>query len=262
MSASRIVNLQQIKQKNGVCAQTLLKVMDLYAEQFENVNLEKLDKQSNDCLHYPAHLSAASVCNLQCDAFIDHRDFNGRYLEANVCAIDRENGAFNVRYIHWDTQWNAWSHPKHEHLSFNKFGSISTRSLHRSEMSFVRLDKPFGDFIEVRPLHLRNQSKDENERSKYEQWRIAEVCMSDRRSAQVQTVLFEQNAQNGEWQKPKPKADVYWIHLDNVDECAPINTHIQNPIIIGKDKKNKKKRKLNDDDDNANSNRNKRRRTS
>merc|ERR1712048_1299665 len=107
------------------------------------------------------------------------------------------------------------------------------------------MEKPFGDFSEIRPLHLHhckmNGRDTEYDGAAYAQWHIAQICMKDKKSAQVQAVLFGQNKKSGHWAKPRPKADLYWVHLDNEEECAPLNTHIKNPTIISKDLMAKRK---------------------
>merc|ERR1712228_145783 len=215
---------------------------------------------------YPNALSIESVLKFKENDCIDYRDFNGRYLAAKIIAICREHGKeikYGIHYIHWDNKWNVWSVPRFQYLRFNNFGVISQRALHRKEMEYVALQKPFGDIIEVRPLHLhyhnlyklKHESNEENVNKEYvdvySKWHIAEICLKDKFSAQVQAILLVQNEENGEWFKPSPKADLYWVHLDNEKECVPTNTHIKNPIIV-RQVREKKKRKL-DDNQNINS---------
>merc|ERR1712087_512565 len=65
-------------------------------------------------------------------------------------------------------------------------------------------------------------------------------------SAQVHCQLLRQHP-NGDWFKPK-KPDVYWVHLDNAQECAPRNTHIVDPVILnGKNRSPKKAKKKKND---------------
>jgi len=271
--------------------ETLFELVELYQEQLQNINLSNLQSQSNQIgdayiqnianhnqlistlispksdaiipadrsTPYPNSLSVEAVLQFKENECVDYRDFNGRYLKAKINEIGTGKSneiKFGIHYLHWADKWNTWSVPRYQSLRFNHFGVISQRGLHRDEMRYVSMEKPFGDIVEIRPLHLHRHTlfKQEHQpndidadkgeyRDEYLKWCIAEICLKDKFSAQVQAILYVQNEneENGEWFKPTPKADLYWVHLDNEQECAPIDTHIKNPIIAKKSRARKRK---------------------
>ena len=222
--------------------------IELSAGSVQPVQPNVIDFANDDTggLSYPALLDLKMVMSFGEMQLIDYRDFNARYLSAKIMKIsfdtNRECWKFGVHYEGWDDKWNVWSTPKFQFQRYAHHGSVSMRGLHRQEMRYVSLKRPYGDYIEVKPLHLyfhslyklKHQRKackvDGSYVHKYKEWHVAEVCLKDRFSAQVQVVLLRQN-ELGEWFKPLPKADLYWVHLDNEQECAPKNTHIVDGVI-------------------------------
>ena len=188
------------------------------------------------------------------DHLIDYRDFNGRYLKAKIMETDydeeRDHLRFGVHYINWDHKWNVWSAPKYQYRRYAVHGSISQRGRHREEMNYINLQNPCGQYMEVKPLHLYHHSMfklqhqphdtkmDREYIPKYQTWHVAELCFTHKYSAQVKCLLLREN-EDGKWSKPL-KCDVYWVHLDNVMECAPRNTNIVDPVVVHEPEKKKK----------------------
>ena len=212
---------------------------------------------------YPSSMGLDDVMHLVRGTHIDYRDFNGRWLKAQIVQIDIDKVSYakkyGITYVDWDDCWNVWSVPKHQFQRYALYESISQRGLNRNEMKYIKLKKPYGDYLEVKPMHMyfhslykMNYAPDKDQKKKidtnfcnqYLQWHVAQVMLSDRYSAQVQVILFKYDEQDQKWYKKQPKADCYWVHLDNRNECAPRNTHIINPQFkIVKPTTTSKKRK-------------------
>eukprot|EP01084_Bolivina_argentea_P223929 378761_1 len=195
---------------------------------------------------YPKHLTLERVLQFNENEFVDYRDFNARYLKSQIMQISYDEGKkhmkFGIHYVGWADKWNVWSIPKYQHRRYGICGTVSERGLHRDCMRYIRTQPPWGDYLEVRPMHLHehtlfklqhqpnDSALDRSYVDRYLKWHVAQVILNDSNSAQIQVILLMQN-EFGEWYKPQPKADLYWVHLDNEDECAPSNTHILNPTI-------------------------------
>eukprot|EP01083_Nonionella_stella_P161079 527191_1 len=195
---------------------------------------------------YPKHLPLTRVLQFNENEFVDYRDFNARYLKSQIMQISYDEGKkhmkFGIHYVGWADKWNVWSIPKYQHRRYGICGTVSERGLHRDCMRYIRMQPPWGDYLEVRPMHLHehtlfklqhrpnDSALDRSYVDRYLKWHVAQVILNDSNSAQIQVILLMQN-EFGEWYKPQPKADLYWVHLDNEDECAPSNTHILNPTI-------------------------------
>ena len=171
---------------------------------------------------------------------IDYRDCNGRFLEAVILekVIDTNKGytKHGIHYENFTDQFNHWSIPRLQFQRYAVYQSISNRTdINRNCMKYIKLNKPYGDYLEIKPMHLfyhnmfkMNHQQEEydpitmNNCNQYLQWHVAQVISNDR--AQVQCVLFKDYMRTNKWIKSHPP-QIYWVHLDNEKECAPINTH-------------------------------------
>ena len=94
-------------------------------------------------------------------------------------------------------------------------------------------------FLEIRPLHLYNINKNKNTQDydKYLNWYPAKIVLVEQPkmnpitnkleipSAQVKCVLYKYCYETNKWFEPSQReANVYWVHLDNDEECQSMNT--------------------------------------
>ena len=183
-----------------------------------------------------------TVVKLRKGAEIDYRDVFGRFLRAKIMQIvedpddilDKKHG---IHYSGWRNFWNHWSYPRYQYQRYAEHGSISMRKLHRNCMEYIKLNKPYGNFIEIKPIHLfeynmfkmehdGDDTIDVNYCNQYLKWHVGEVVDCDPYSAQVKCKLFQYCKQTNTLLKPNGKDTVYWVHLDNDEECAPKKTNI------------------------------------
>jgi len=205
---------------------------------------------------YPQIMNPEEIMN-QFDtkdkAEIDHRDLEGRYLPAVILRIEndkkRKSPKFGITYKNWGDEWNTWCFINIENHRIAEHESISKRPLYRNCMQYIKLTPtgPWGQMLEVKPLHLYHDKKNKNKSNnkEYRQGYPAQVILNDSRtikkeetiiqiiqSAQVKCILYNYNKHKEEWYLPKYSkkekkwmGDIYWVHLDNEDECQPINTY-------------------------------------
>lgn len=177
--------------------------------------------------------------------YCDYRDFNGRYYEAQIMEISYnekyQSMSFGIRFPGWDeSKYNVYSFIKHQHYRFAPHKSITKRYSNRQCMKYIKCDKPWGDFLEVKPLHWYNYYKmaeefEKNDSNKdyhqYQSWHVAKVVCCQ--LSQVACLLYKYCIESNKWIEPKYcqkknkwLGDVYWVHLDNDEECVPIRSRL------------------------------------
>ena len=97
------------------------------------------------------------VMKLTPETKIDYRDFNGRFLKAEIVQISIDKTKlykkYGISYEGWADKWNVWSIPKHQHKRYSEYKSVSRRPLHRDCMRYISLKKPYGGYLS-KPLRL------------------------------------------------------------------------------------------------------------
>ena len=228
---------------------------------------QKVLKNYREGQKYPNTMSSKEVLEKysECDTLVDYRDLDGRFVEAEVAEIGYDNKyqttKFGMKFPGWDSKYYVYSYIKMHHQRFAEHKSISTRIRHRACMEYINLDPngPWGDFLEVKPLHIYYYYKNkeyvqQNVQQKkaicttnkdyhqYLQWHVAKVILTDYKindnkrifnSAQVKCILYKYCIESNKWIEPKYcqkemkwLGDIYWVHLDNEQECAPINKNL------------------------------------
>lgn len=197
---------------------------------------------------YPNTKSSGEVMMefFQLNKKLDFRDEDGRYLKAVITAIDvneqTESAKVLIHFEGFPNTYNVWINISTQHQRFAVYGSISDRkSINRQCMQYIKL-KPgniSNYFLEVRPLHLYNINKNKNTQDydKYLNWYPAKIVLLEPPkmnpitnkleipSAQVKCVLYKYCYETNKWFEPsQTEANVYWVHLDNDEECQSMNT--------------------------------------
>lgn len=222
-----------------------------------NHNKNVLQNYHKSTTTYPPTMTSQEVMRkfVKHEQKIDYRDYEGRYLIAKIKAIDydnkRKSTKVGITYLEWENKWNVWSIINIQNERFAEYRSISKRkSINRKCMKYIKITTqgPWGEPLEVRPIHLYNDAKNKNmpNPDQYLQWYPAKVILNDWhpdektkkikiQSAQVKCVLYKYCEQNDRWilppyckEKQKWLGHVYWVHLDNDKECQPMNTNLSN----------------------------------
>ena len=252
--------LPPLQTLNAIPTQIIMQNKYVSNAKEHNRNVLKNLHKNNDQNSFPEPMQYVKALKLDIGSKIDYRDLHGRYLRAKIITKDMHRKLvcirYGINYEGWPAKFNPYSLPQHQSQRYALYSSISRRKLHRQCMNFINLKSGSMGyyFIEVKPVHLfhhfmyKKSLCGENIETKFcnqfLQWHIAEVKDCDPHSAQVQVWLYKKNRKNtrmNQWIDQGNKF-IYWVHLDNEKECAPLHTHLQNIDIIDSTKPIKKRR--------------------
>eukprot|EP01083_Nonionella_stella_P140141 429089_1 len=162
----------------------------------------KEEAEIKDVVPFPSRMTLDTVMQLSVGDKIDYRDSFGRFLSATV--LEKNGSTLKIHCDRWVCGDDVWSDINTELHRFAPVGSISLRPSHRPYFSALKK----GDYVDFG----NGQSN----------WKAATIIGFDtkHKSGQVQVRYHDQQPAN---------LNLYWTHLDNVDEIAPFATKSREP---------------------------------
>ena len=155
------------------------------------------NKQSNQGNNVSSEflLTKEEFIDLRVNDKIDHRDYEGRYIPAQI--VCKSGLKVTIHYIGWSNKWDKTVNYKSRPTDFARFGSVSSRKSTGSLSNYK-----IGDYVFYRPVAEQSCK-----------WRKGRICKMDNKYGSGQVKVQYTNSSG--------KTHERWTHLDNSLEILP-----------------------------------------